>query len=245
VQGELQTTGQPAVGPATTLPRFRRVLAVGAHPDDESFGLGAILSTLTEQGTQTSVLSFTHGEASTLGDSLSLHDVRARELTEAAGELGSRGVHLLAYQDGRLATLPIEQLADVVHSLAAEKQVDALLVFDLGGITGHPDHCCATQAALVAADRLGVPVLAWAIPDTAASQLNAEFGPGFLGRRTQDMDFAVKVDRRRQRSAIARHASQSSDNPVLWRRLELLGDTEWLRYLRPPAAQQIERNKLT
>ena len=28
------------------------------------------------------------------------------------------------------------------------------------------------------------------------------------------------------------HASQSTDNPVLWRRLERQGDTEWLVWLR-------------
>ena len=28
--------------------------------------------------------------------------------------------------------------------------------------------------------------------------------------------------------------SQSDDNPVLWRRLELLGDREFLRLARPP-----------
>ncbi len=35
----------------------------------------------------------------------------------------------------------------------------------------------------------------------------------------------------RQLQAIRRHRSQSSDNPVLWRRLDLLGPTEHLRRL--------------
>ena len=219
---------------ATALPRFRRVLAIGAHPDDESFGLGAILSTLVDQGTRVWVLSFTHGEASTLGGSPSLHEVRARELAEAAAELGLSGVQLLAHPDGSLASVRTERLVDTVYSLAVENDADALLVFDVGGITGHPDHCGATDAALAAAERLDVPVLAWAIPDAIARELNAEFGTGFVGRPDGDMDFLVKVDRAPQRSAIARHASQSTENPVLWRRLELLGDAEWLRYLRRP-----------
>ncbi|HLI74718.1 MAG TPA: PIG-L family deacetylase, partial [Acidimicrobiales bacterium] len=42
-------------------------LAVVAHPDDESFGLGAVLAALVRSGGDVRVLSFTHGEASTLG----------------------------------------------------------------------------------------------------------------------------------------------------------------------------------
>ncbi|WP_327727492.1 hypothetical protein OG250_10135 [Streptomyces sp. NBC_00487] len=45
------------------------------------------------------------------------------------------------------------------------------------------------------------------------------------------MPSAESVPRERQYRAIACHASQSSDNPVLWRRLELLGDREYLRVL--------------
>jgi len=42
-------------------------LAVIAHPDDESFGLGAVLAALSGAGAQVRVLCFTRGEASTLG----------------------------------------------------------------------------------------------------------------------------------------------------------------------------------
>lgn len=45
------------------------------------------------------------------------------------------------------------------------------------------------------------------------------------------VDLAVTVDRRRQRAAIRRHASQAVPTSVLWRRLELLGDTEYLRWI--------------
>lgn len=44
----------------------RRVLAVVAHPDDESFGLGGLLALLSDGGVPTTVLCFTHGGASTL-----------------------------------------------------------------------------------------------------------------------------------------------------------------------------------
>src|SRR5665811_2085516 len=48
------------------LPAWTTVLAVVAHPDDESFGLGALLDAFTNAGASVEVLCLTHGEASTL-----------------------------------------------------------------------------------------------------------------------------------------------------------------------------------
>lgn len=212
-------------------PAPRRVLAVVAHPDDESFGLGAVISRLGEEGGEASVLCFTRGEASTLhAVAGELGAVRAAEFERAAALLGVRRRELLDYPDGGLAGVPLAELAEHVTRLAGETGADALLVFDEGGITGHPDHCRATEAALAAASGR-LDVLAWALPDEVAAALNGQFGTSFVGRPREGLDIRLDVDRRRQREAIAEHASQSTDNPVLWRRLELLGDAEWLRRL--------------
>ena len=67
--------------PASQLPSATSVLAVCAHPDDESFGLGAALRGFADAGARTSVLCFTRGEASTLGEDLAtLGEVRSDEL---------------------------------------------------------------------------------------------------------------------------------------------------------------------
>lgn len=222
------------------LPRSRQVLAVCAHPDDESFGLGAVLSGFTAHGTRVRVLCFTRGEASTLGrPDCSLADRRAAELTAAAEALRIEDVQLFAYPDGALAQMPLDELTGRVADTLAG--ADLLLVFDDNGITGHPDHRRATQAALAAAAVFRVPVLAWALPQSVADQLNAEFGAGFQGRRIADLDIMIEVDRARQRAAINCHTSQSRDNPVLWRLLELLGDHEYLRWLHPPSTRQPPR----
>ncbi len=218
---------------------YRSVLAVCAHPDDESFGLGAVLSTFAEHGIETRVLCFTHGEASMLGtDGVDLAAIRAGELAAAAAALGVRSVHLLSYPDGTLGEAALEQLSSEVVGLAATNSVDCLLVFDVGGVTGHPDHERATEAALSASERLGVPVVAWAIPILVASALNREFGTGFVGRQPSEINLVIEVDRRLQREAIQCHASQSTDNPVLSRRLTLQGATESLRWLNPPGSHR-------
>lgn len=217
-----------------TLPSLPNVLVVCAHPDDESFGLGAVLSTLAEAGSRLSVVCFTHGEASTLhGVDGDLHAIRADELTAAGDVLGITRLELLDYPDGELAAHPIDALAAHVVRVARVVDASTLLVFDHGGITGHPDHQHATDAALAAATTLACPVLAWAIPDKVADSLNDEFHTTFAGRPEHEIDITITVDRARHLDAIGCHRSQSIDNPVLWRRLELLGPTEHLRYLRP------------
>src|SRR3974377_1625945 len=166
-----------------SLPEGPPVLAVCAHPDDESFGLGAALAPFAGRAPPTAVLCLTHGAASALGTSHGdLHQIRAAELAAAARELGVGDVELLDYPDGALAHEPAELLSGHVQQAAARANADLLLVFDEGGITGHPDHRQATRAASLFARRARLPVLAWAVEQQVATALNSEFGTSFMGR---------------------------------------------------------------
>lgn len=214
------------------LPQWRSVLAVVAHPDDESFGLGAVLAAFAAAGAGVSVLCFTHGEASTLhGVPGSLAEVRAKELREAADALGVSAVELLDHPDGRLPEVPVSDLAAQVTAAATRADATGLLVFDPSGVTGHPDHRRATEAALGAAIVLGLPVLGWTLPAEVAATLNAEHLTSFVGHPHSGIDLTIAVDRARQYEATRCHPSQAVPLSPLWRRLELLGDTEHLRWL--------------
>jgi LmbE family N-acetylglucosaminyl deacetylase/uncharacterized protein (DUF302 family) len=214
-----------------------RVLAVVAHPDDESFGLGAILADLAANRVPVSVLCFSHGEASTLhGVRGELSTIRSRELHRASHALGLSRVELHNYPDGRLSAVPPDELAGHVRRLVADERPSHLLVFDPGGVTGHPDHRRATEAALAAADATGLPVLAWTLPASVAEQLNTELGTDFTGHDPAELDVTLTVSRDRQWRAIDCHRSQSSGNQVLRRRLQLLGDREYLRLIHPRGA---------
>ena len=217
----------------SALPQWRSVLAVVAHPDDESFGLGAVLSSFIDAGGRVAVLCLTHGEASTLhGVEGDLTGIRAAELRAAADTLGVAEVELMDFPDGGLASMPLEELAAAVGMVATRHQVEGLLGFDLSGVTGHPDHAAATRAAVAVGERLGLPVLGWTLPMAVAQQLNEEFGAGFVGHTDAEIDARVTVSRERQLNAAACHPSQAVPGSVLWRRLELLGDLEYLRVLR-------------
>jgi LmbE family N-acetylglucosaminyl deacetylase len=215
------------------LPVWPAALAVVAHPDDESFGLGAILAAIASAGTATSVLCFTHGEASTVrGVTGDLATVRRGELRAAADALGVGSVTVLGYPDGGLDTVPVAEMAGAVGAAVERSRATGLVVFDPSGVTGHPDHRQATRAALDAAAELRLPVLGWTLPVDVAAALNVEYGTAFEGHPPSGIDVTMTVDRSGQLAAVRCHPSQAVPSSVLWRRLDLLGDHEHLRWLR-------------
>ena len=218
------------------LPGWRSVLAVVAHPDDESFGLGGVLDAFAKAGARVSVLSLTQGEASTLGQATeSLATLRTSELRAAADALGVHQAELRSFPDGRLAEADrgplVREITDTVRATGAE----GLVVFEPSGVSGHPDHAAATAAALEAAATADLPVLGWYVPLGVADQLNRECETAFTGLEPGADDLVLHVDRERQLVASLAHASQAVPGSVLWRRLELLGDAEHLRWLRRPS----------
>jgi len=230
-------SANPEAGSEELLPSWSAALVVVAHPDDETFGLGGIIDLMTSAGTAVHILCYTHGEASTINDSnADLHRTRAEELRQASAELRAASVKLLEYADGQLAAVPAAELAGQVLDLIARYHPDGLLVFDDTGITGHRDHRAATRAAVAAAATAALPVLAWALPAAVAGRLREETGQPFAGQQPGRIDLCVRVNRAVQRRAALMHASQISPTAVLWRRLQLLGDSEHLRWLLPPAA---------
>jgi len=223
------TTTMPAAAGLTEIPPGP-VLAVVAHPDDESFGLGALLSALVETGREVRVLCLTHGEASTLGAAGNLADVRRAELALAAIHLGVSDATLDHFPDGALSGVSQEILDEAIDRHVGDARL--LVAFEPGGVTGHPDHRAATLAAQRIADRHRLAILEWGVAPRVAAALEREVGVRFValdGPGTTD----VSVDRTRQWAAINCHTSQLTDNRVLARRLVLQGDGERIR-LRSP-----------
>ena len=235
----MRVPGTRSSDPSVSLPPWHSVLAVVAHPDDESFGLGAVVDAFISGGSRVSVLCLTEGETSTLRAGTNLARRRREELQAASRELGVR-VTTLHHPDGRLRSMMRHVLAGEVVDEVGAVLADGLLVFDSTGVTGHADHAAATAAALLAADVLHLPVLAWTLPASVADQLNRELdGTGgicFVGRASDEIDIMLRVDRTHQVAASKAHQTQAVATSPLWRRLELLGLSEHLVWLRRPGA---------
>lgn len=141
-----------------------RLMAVLAHPDDESLGVGGTLAKYASEGVEVYLLTATRGDAGRYGHhrpgdaqhpgSSALADIRERELRAAASVLGVREVALLDYRDQHLdRAAPQEVIAAVVRHLR-RVQPHVVITFGPDGGYGHPDHVAISQyttAAVVAA----------------------------------------------------------------------------------------------
>ena len=83
---------------------------------------------------------------------------------------------------------------------------------------------------MAAAAQLGVGVLGWTLPSDVPTVLATDYGVAFAGHEPEQIDVVLRVSRERQLVAVTRHPSQAVPGSVLWRRLELLGDREHLRW---------------
>jgi N-acetylglucosamine malate deacetylase 2 len=223
------------LAPPVPLPRADRVLAVVAHPDDETFGLGALLATYAGAGSEVGVLCLTLGEASTLGATdPDLGPRRRAEFTRACEALGVRRRWLETHPDGALAAVPLADLVADVAKVLEEHDPEVVLVFHPDGITSHPDHRRATEAARAAVAGSGRQVLAWYVPAGIGRQLDARLGTNFDRVEPRPGDLVVEVDRAAQEAALVCHRSQEASLALVRHRNLLLGDHEHLRPLEDP-----------
>lgn len=149
----------------------KTLLAIFAHPDDESFGPGGTLAKYTAEGVDLHLICATMGEAgasdvSDLEEHGDLARQREQELRCAANILGLKELHLLGYRDSGMAGSPDNQhpralvqadpdaLAERVADLMRRLRPQVALTFDPFGGYGHPDHIAMHRATVAAFERL-------------------------------------------------------------------------------------------
>ncbi|MBI5945113.1 MAG: PIG-L family deacetylase [Chloroflexi bacterium] len=145
----------------------KTLLAVLAHPDDESFGLGGTLALYASKGYDVYYVCATRGEAGTV-DEIHLNgfkdtaEMRTAELMNAAKELGLKDVFFLGYRDSGMPGMeanqhpdaqinaPIEEVAGRVVKYIRELKPAVVLTFDPIGGYKHPDHIHIHKATVLA-----------------------------------------------------------------------------------------------
>lgn len=152
----------------------KTILAVLAHPDDESFGLGGTLALYSRQGVDTYLVCATRGEAGTvdpehLNGYKDAAELRTEELRRAAQILGLKGVYFLGYRDSGMPGTeenrhpdaqinhPIEDVAGKVVKYIRELKPDVVITFDPIGGYKHPDHIHIHRATVLAFEKADDP----------------------------------------------------------------------------------------
>jgi LmbE family N-acetylglucosaminyl deacetylase len=137
-----------------------KLLAVFAHPDDESMGMGGTLAKYSAEGVETHLVCASRGERGWFGpeeQNPGLEEVgkiRAREMENAAGVLGISGLHFLGYIDGEVDQADHAEAVSGIVARIRRIRPQVVVTFPPDGNYGHPDHIAIgqfTSAALVCA----------------------------------------------------------------------------------------------
>ena len=156
--------------PTLSLPTSRRrLVVVGAHPDDETLGAGGLVRHAALAGWSVEVVTATAGEGSHPRSPTHapqrLADVRRAELRDAISVLAPGAVvRCVDLPDGDVSSHVPELVADLVRTISTDGDEVVLCAPWTGD--GHPDHEAAGRAAEIAAARtdaelLHYPVWLW------------------------------------------------------------------------------------
>ncbi|NUL06528.1 PIG-L family deacetylase [Streptomyces lunaelactis] len=142
------------------------LLAVFAHPDDESLSAGGVLARHAAAGARTAVVTTTWAADTS----------RAAELAEALRILSAGEPRMLGYADARVpqsapgrmrfCDAPLDETVRRLVAHIREFRPDIMITHDAyGGLTGHPDHVHTHRVTMLAAQAAGLGPL---YPDAGA-----------------------------------------------------------------------------
>ena len=134
-----------------------RLMAILAHPDDESMGMGGTLAKYASEGVEVFLLTATRGDRGRyrgLAQNDPAHPgrealakIREAELRNAAAVLGIREVSLLDYHDQDLDRANAAEVTAAIAGHIRRIRPDVVLTFGPDGAYGHPDHIAISQFA--------------------------------------------------------------------------------------------------
>lgn len=140
----------------------RTILAVFAHPDDESLACGGTLARLADAGARVVLLCASRGESGSVSDeslvtARDLGGVRSDELREAARTLGISDVDVLIgdHPDGDLRWADVPELHDEIVAAIVRYRPDGIITFAEDGLYWHLDHIGVHERTYTAVRSLG------------------------------------------------------------------------------------------
>lgn len=197
------------------------LLAVLAHPDDESFGIGGTLARYAAEGVEVHIAIATDGVAGSVAQGFehtlqTLADVRHQELEAAITILGGR-LHTLGYRDSgyigdpanhhpeALINADMDEAVGRVVALIREFRPQVIITHDETGGYFHPDHIHCWRVTTAAFYASGDPTQ---YPEKGPSPYQPErlYFTGFSNRAVKLFTLLMRL-----RGEDPKHAGRNKD----------------------------------
>ena len=212
----------------------RRLAAVVAHPDDDTFGCAGTVALHTNDpdfhfvlihvtsGENGQIAEGSDATPETLGE---VREAEDRRSWEVLGRVPDRH-EWLRVPDHAVADHDTDELVERIAAVLREERPDVVMTFGPDGVTGHPDHIAVGEVATQAFHRVreeGVPgfsrLLHQAIPQSMLDRWNEELvAKGqepmdptqmYQPRGVPDEQVGVRVDCTGRRDAQARRRART------------------------------------
>ncbi len=192
---------------------MKKILAVIAHPDDESFGIGGTLAKYAQEGVEIHVLCATRGENGRGGSDLG--KIREQELMNASKIIGVERVEFMGFIDGMLSNSLYHKMAEKITQKIINFKPQVVLTFDRLGVSGHIDHIMVAMVTTFVCQKIKDQVTLFymcELKETTDLELNyfIYFPPGY---RKSDMDVVIDIHHvwKTKVNAMLSHKSQAKD----------------------------------
>jgi len=154
------------------------ILGVFAHPDDEAYSAGGLMTEAVDAGRRVVCVTATRGEQGfPETDRRSLAEraaLREGELAKCLATLGVTEHHWLDYRDGEGDRVDVAEAVAAVADLIADVRPDTVLTFGPDGMTGHVDHVAVSRWTTLAFRR-AAPASARLLYMTQSREWNDRF----------------------------------------------------------------------
>jgi LmbE family N-acetylglucosaminyl deacetylase len=213
------------------------ILAISAHPDDESLFAGGTLAMFAEQGNEVFILETTRGEGGEVGEPpLTTKDnlgaFREQEARKAARALGARDIFFLPFVDphmeingiARPIDAPLEEFTQSIVEYVSKLQPDLVITHGSNGEYGHPQHIYTYQATrqALAAEAPNIALLSWCAwyqPTDYERILNQDDPADIIKDITpwREAKIAAALCHRTQHAMFLRNSGAVSVRDMVWR----------------------------
>ena len=187
------------------------ILAISAHPDDETLFAGGTLAMYARNGHNVFILETTRGQGGEVGEPPlttreNLAAFREQEVRQAAAALGVEDIFFLPYVDpymeingiARRIDVPLDDFARAIGNYLKTIQPDLIITHGSNGEYGHPQHIYTHQATRLALSK-GYPHLAllswcaWYEPPERVRILNKDDRADIISDITPWLDIKVEA----------------------------------------------------